>query len=102
MPAPTATTLKKRKKSVLKRIRQTARHTARNRRNKVLLRRQIKQFRRALAAGNRAEAEQLLRPTISLIDRSIQKGILHPNTADRYKSRLMLHYNALHAQAATS
>ncbi|MBI4462435.1 MAG: 30S ribosomal protein S20, partial [Acidobacteria bacterium] len=37
---------------------------------------------------------------ISLIDRSIQKGILHQNTADRYKSRLVVRYNALQAQAA--
>lgn len=100
MATATGPKRKKRNPSVLKRIRQTQRHAARNRRNKAQLRRQVKQLRRALAAGNRAEAEKLLRPTISLIDRSIQKGILHQNTADRYKSRLVVRYNALQAQAA--
>lgn len=102
MPAPTVIKRKQRKKSVLKRIRQAERRTARNRRNKIRLRSQIKEFRRALTAGNLAEAEKLLRPTISLIDRSIQKGILHQNTADRYKSRLMLHYNTLQLHASAS
>lgn len=97
MATGTAPKRKKRNLSVLKRIRQAEDRTARNRRNKVQLRRQIKQLRRALAAGNRAEAEKLLGPTISLIDRSIQKGILHQNTADRYKSRLVVRYNALQA-----
>lgn len=84
----------------MKRIRQSERRTARNRRNKSLLRRQIKQFRRALAAGNLADAQKLWQPTISLIDRSIQKGVLHPNAADRYKSRLTQHYNSLQTQSA--
>lgn len=97
MATPTGPRRRKRSQSVLKRVRQAARHTARNRFHKHRLRRQIKQFRRALTAGNRAEAEKLLRPTISLIDRSMQKGLLHPNTAERYKSRLMLRYNALAA-----
>jgi len=44
----------------------------------------------------------LLRPTLSLIDKSIQKGILHQNTADRYKSRLTLRYNALLASSRSS
>lgn len=100
MATPTAPKRRKRNKSVLKRIRQTRRHTVRNRRHKVTLRRQVKQFRRALASGNRAEVEKLLRPTISLIDRAIQQGIIHPNRADRYKSRLMLHYNALPSPGA--
>jgi len=102
MPAPTAPKRKKKKKSVLKRIRQTEHRTTINRRNKVRLRQQIKKFRRALEAGNFAEAQQLLRPTLSLIDKSIQKGILHQNTADRYKSRLTLRYNALLASSRSS
>lgn len=102
MPAPTAPKRKRKKKSVLKRIRQTERCAAVNRRNKVRLRLQIKKFRRALGARNLAEAQQLLRPTLSLIDKSIQKGIIHQNTADRYKSRLTLRYNALLAEASSS
>lgn len=58
----------------------------------------MKKFRRAVAAGDLAQARELLRPTLSVIDRSIQKGILHPNTADRTKSRLVLRYNELAQQ----
>ena len=100
MAAPTGPKGKRRKKPVLKRIRQTGQRTAVNRLNKTILRRQIKNFRRALAAGNRPETEKLLRPTISLIDRAIQKGILHKNTANRYKSRLMLRYTTLQSAGA--
>ena len=94
-----ATTLspkrRRKKKSVLKRIRQTERRRAINRAHKSRLRTQLKKFRQAVTSGNRAQAQELLRPMLSLIDRSIQKGILHPNTAGRTKSRLMRRYHAV-------
>jgi small subunit ribosomal protein S20 len=36
-----------------------------------------------------------LNPTISLIDKAVNKGIIHKNTAARYKSRLTKHVNSL-------
>lgn len=89
---------KRQNKSVLKRIRQTEHRTAINRANKSHLRTQVKKFRQAVAASNLAQARELLRSTLSLIDRSIHKGILHPNTAARTKSRLALRYNLLAQQ----
>jgi small subunit ribosomal protein S20 len=86
---------KGKKKSVLKRIRQTERRTAVNRIRRGDLRAQVKQFRQAVAAGDVAKARGLLPSTLSILDRSAQKGILHPNTAARTKSRLLLGYNAL-------
>lgn len=86
---------KRKSKSVTKRIRQTERRTARNRANKSHLRSQVKRFRQAVAAGDVSQAGQLLGTTLSVIDRSIRKGILHPNTAGRTKSRLVVRYNAL-------
>jgi small subunit ribosomal protein S20 len=59
------------------------------------LRHQIRKLRTALAAKDIASAEALLKPTFSLIDHSIHKGILHPNTAARYKSRLARRFRAL-------
>lgn len=93
---------KRKKKSVLKAIRQTGRRSAINRANKSHLRTQVKKFRQAVAEGNLATARELLRPTMSLLDRSIRKGILHANTAARAKSRLMLRYNALATRQATA
>lgn len=86
---------KRKKKSVLKRIRQTERRTAINRIRKGGLRAQVKRFRQAVAAGDLKQASELLRPTLSILDRSAQKGVLHPNNAARTKSRLLLRYNAL-------
>lgn len=85
-------------KSVKKRIRQTERRTAINRANKTRLRTQVKRFRQAMAAGKLSEARGLLGATLSVIDRSIRKGILHPNTASRTKSRLVLSFNTLARQ----
>lgn len=93
---------KRKKKSVLKRIRQTERRTATNRANRSRLRTQLRKFRRALDTGQLEQAQEQLRPTLSAIDRSIQKGILHPNTAARTKSRLLLRYHALSAQQNTA
>jgi small subunit ribosomal protein S20 len=97
-----ATTLspkrKAKKKSVAKRIRQTERHTVVNRRRKGALRAQVKEFRRALESGDFTKASELLKPTLSVLDRSARKGILHPNTVARTKSRLLLRYNALQAK----
>lgn len=81
---------KRKARSVLKRIRQTERRAAINRANRSRLRSQVKKLRRALEAGDTARAQELLQPTLSVIDRSIQKGVLHRNTADRTKSRLAL------------
>ncbi len=99
MPAGTPVKAKKRKPSVLKRVRQTERRTAVNRANKARVRRALKQFRAALAARDAARAEQLYRPTISALDRAIQKGVLHENTASRMKSRLTVAYNELRGGA---
>ena len=92
--------LPKKKPSVLKRIRQTERRTAVNKRNRTRLRTEIKKLRKALDAGKAEDAKTLLRPTLRTIDRMIQKGILRANTASRYKSRLTRSYNALAQKSA--
>ncbi|HSC77902.1 MAG TPA: 30S ribosomal protein S20 [Candidatus Acidoferrales bacterium] len=91
---------KKRKKSVLKNIRQAVHRAQINRANRSQLRTQVKRFRRALASGNLAEARQLLPQTVSLLDRSVRKGILHRNAAARTKSRLLRHFQKLAGAAA--
>ncbi len=82
-------------KSALKRIRQTRQRTEANRTHRTRLRHQIRKLRVALDAKDKAAAQALLRPTLALIDHSIHQGILHPNTAARYKSRLTLRFNTL-------
>jgi small subunit ribosomal protein S20 len=81
--------------SALKRARQTERRTVRNRANKSRVRSALRELREALTAGNRENAEQAYRRTVSTLDKAIQKGVLHGNTADRYKSRLSARLAAL-------
>jgi small subunit ribosomal protein S20 len=74
--------------SAQKRARQTERRTARNRANTSSLRTQLRDLREALEKGDKTAAEQMYRKTVSALDKAIQKGTLHENTASRYKSRL--------------
>jgi len=82
-------------KSALKRIKQTHKREALNRMHRTGLRHQMRKLRAALDKKDKAAAAGLLKPTFALIDHSIHKGILHRNTAARYKSRLTLRFNAL-------
>lgn len=82
-------------KSAEKRVRQNEKRNAINTSNKSRLRTQIKKLRAALAAGDKQTSQDLLTPTISTIDKAVNKGILHRNTAARYKSRLTSHVNTL-------
>lgn len=85
-------------KSAEKRDRQNASRNAINTTNRTRLRTQIKKLRAAIASGNTQEAQSLLPATISVIDKSIQKGVLHRNTAARHKARLTKHVNELAAK----
>jgi small subunit ribosomal protein S20 len=46
-----------------------------------------------LIAANEPEAQQAVVDTISALDRDAKKGVIHPNTAARRKSRLMKKFN---------
>ncbi len=85
-------------RSAIKRIRQTARQTEVNRRNRSRMRTQVKKLEQALADKD-AAAQQLLNPTLSLVDKSVQKGVLKKNTASRMKSRLTVLAKTLTAKA---
>ena len=84
-------------KSAEKRMRQTERRNEINRRSRSRLRTQIKKLRAAIDLGDVAEAKTLLTETVSVIDKSIQKGVLHRNAAARYKSRLTASVNGMSA-----
>ena len=96
-----ATKVKKRKKSVIKRAKQSPVRAEINRANTTRVRTAMKKLRAAIAAKDSASAGPLLRPTLSAIDRAISKGVLEENTGNRYKSRLTLAINGLRATAKT-
>jgi small subunit ribosomal protein S20 len=82
-------------KSAEKRVRQNIKRNAINRSNRSKLRSQIKDLRFAISEKDKNESGELLNPTISLIDKAVNKGIIHRNTAARHKSRLTKHVNEL-------
>jgi small subunit ribosomal protein S20 len=81
--------------SALKRARQTEKRTVRNRANTSRLRSTLRELRESLAKGDQQGADQVFRQTVSALDKAVQKGVLHENTASRYKSRLSARLNAI-------
>jgi small subunit ribosomal protein S20 len=81
--------------SALKRARQTEKRTARNRANTSRLRSTLRDLRESLAKGDQQNADLVFRLTVSALDKAVQKGVLHANTASRYKSRLNVRLNAV-------
>jgi len=81
--------------SALKRARQTETRTERNRSNNSRMRTALRDLREALTKDDKTAAEQTFRKTVSALDKAIQKGTLHENTAARYKSRLSARLKAL-------
>ena len=75
-------------KSAEKRIKLAAVRQARNRTYRSRMRNAIRSLRAESAAGNAEAARAALPSTLSLIDSTAQKGIIHRKTAARYKSRL--------------
>lgn len=74
--------------SALKAHRQNVRRREHNRQLRTRLRSALRDIREAIDAGDPAKVKDALRDTISLVDRMAGKGLIHRNTAGRYKSRL--------------
>lgn len=81
--------------SSLKRARQTERKTVVNRANKSRVRTSLRAMREAIHKGDIKSAQEQYKATASALDKSVQKGVLHANTASRYKSRLNARVKAL-------
>ena len=81
-------TIKGTKKQARKRHRQSLERRMRNRSVRTRVRRQMRMMRIAMAEGDAAKVKELLPETISVIDVGWRRGVLHRNTASRYKSRM--------------
>ncbi|MCC7178720.1 MAG: 30S ribosomal protein S20 [Acidobacteria bacterium] len=79
----------KRTKSAVKANRQNIKRREHNRALRSKLRTGLKAIRKALDAKDIDAAKTLLKGTQSLVDKMATKGIIHRNTAARYKSRLV-------------
>ena len=84
--------------SALKRTRQTETRTEVNRANRSRVCTSLRALREALTKGDTKAVQAQYRETVSTLDKGVQKGVLHANTASRYKARL----NARVKAAATA
>ena len=78
----------KRTKSALKANRQNIKRREHNRNMRSRLRTALKAIRASLEASDIDGAKKALSQTVSIVDKMATKGIIHRNTAGRYKARL--------------
>jgi small subunit ribosomal protein S20 len=81
--------------SALKRARQTVTRSEVNRANRSRVRTSLRALRATLTSGDAKAAQAQYRQTVSVLDKSVQKGVFHQNTVSRYKSRLNARVKAL-------
>ncbi len=58
-------------------------------------RRTVNNARKAMTSGDKEVASESVRLATRVLDRAVQKGILHKNNASRRKSRLVLQLNKM-------
>lgn len=97
-----ATSSKAKKKTVRiasgrKRVRQDVKLNAANTALRSKFRTVIKNVQKAVAAGDKSKAAELLKTAQPVIDSIADKGLFHKNKAARHKSRLTARIKALEA-----
>jgi small subunit ribosomal protein S20 len=75
-------------RSQIKRNKQTDKATERNKAEKSEFKTAIRKFREAADAGDRAQAETLMRDASQLVDKAASKGVIHANQAANKKARM--------------
>jgi small subunit ribosomal protein S20 len=85
--------------SARKRIRQTAKRTARNRARMSRVRTFLRKVEQAIASGDKGAAQQAFQAAQPELQRAATKGVLHDNTVARKLSRLSSRIKALAAPA---
>jgi len=91
-------------KQAKKRVRITAKRTARNRQVKSMVKTAIRRFTDTLAEENfdANTAMEKLRLAAKNLDKAVSKGVIHKNAAARKKSRLAKRLNEALAQRAAA
>ena len=82
-------------KTPANRARKAEENRLRNKAYKSRLKTAIKKYESALQEENQETAKENLLEVTSLIDRSVNKGVLHKNTAARRKSSLVKKFNSV-------
>jgi small subunit ribosomal protein S20 len=86
------------KKSAAKRHRQNQKRRNRNRIARSRIHTEKRKFLEAVEQGDQTTATSSFSNLTKLIDSAANKGLYHPNSADRKKSRLHRKLNAINSQ----
>lgn len=89
-------------KQALKRMKVTAKRTARNRHVKSTFKTAVRRFSDTLAQGDLTAAGDKLQVAMKTIDKAASKGVVHKNAAARKKSRLAKRLNKAVSAAAVA
>ena len=81
-----------------KRVRQAEKRRQHNASIRSAMRTHVKKVAKAIATGDKAQAEAAYQAAVPVIDRSAGKGIIHANKAARQKSRLIAHIRKMQAE----
>ena len=84
-------------KSAKKRVEVTERNRAINKAYKSELATGLKKYNAAVESGDVKAVEALRDATVSLVDESVTRGIIHKNKADRKKADINAKYQAVKA-----
>lgn len=87
-------------KQAKKRVRQSEKHRKLNASMRSMLRTYIKRVTAAIASGDQQVALASIKEATPVIDRMVNKGIIHKNKAARHKSRLTHHIKKMSEKAA--
>jgi len=82
-------------KSAIKRVKTSEKSHLRNISYKSKIKSSIKKFDLALSEKNKEEIIKYFKDTVSILDKSVNKGILPKNTASRQKANLTKKLNTL-------
>lgn len=82
-------------KSQIKRIKTNEKRRVRNQSIRSAVRTEIRKFREAVEAGDKAAAETQLRVASRALDKSVTKGVFHRNNAANKKSRMARAFNKM-------
>lgn len=85
-------------KNAKKKIKQIEKTTLAHTQLKSTVINSIKRCDKAVAAGNKEEAEKNLKLAIKSLDNAKSKGLVHKNKVDREKSRLTLKVNKMESK----
>ena len=82
-------------KQAKKRARQAEDHRQHNVTLRTSMRTAIKKVRKAVSEGKKTDAMEAYKAAVPVVDRMAGKGIVHKNTAARFKSRVNARIRAM-------